>query len=374
VAEVLLIAGEPSGEEHAMTFIPKLLSLRPDLRLWGVGGDVLAARGMELKYHLRDFSSMGFSEVIGKIPFYRKALNDITAEAIKRGTKDAILVDFQDFNLRLAQRLAKHGIRVWYYVAPQAWAWRPWRAQTLAKTVHKLFTILPFESEWFGSRGVKNLVPVPHPLVTNWGKELALTKAKPWSERLMQTPRLMVLPGSRRSEVGPLLPLFMQTVRELKAHIPHMHVSLARVNHLDQRLYDCAQGLVDTWLTPEELPTHLLTSDAALAASGTVTLGTGMMGVPTVVAYQTSLINEFVIRHLIKYDRQVSLTNIILDDWVFPEYLQEQVQVPLMAQSVLSWWSNEAKWNKTMNELAHLQKLLQSGERSVGELMAKAMA
>lgn len=373
MASVLLVAGEPSGEEHAQTFLPQLKSLRSDLSFWGVGGDVLRSQGMELKYHLRDFSSMGFTEVIGKIPFYKNALNVLVQEAVQRQTKDAILIDFQDFNLRLAKRLAAHGIRVWYYVAPQAWAWRPWRAHTLAKTVHRLFTILPFEEKWFRDRGVKQVTPVPHPLTQNWSEALQQLAEKKWSSQLLQNPRLMLLPGSRRSEVGPLLPLMVATVKILKQQIPHMHVSLSRVGHLDAGFYECAQGYVDEWITPEELPFKLLKSDAAIAASGTVTLGTGMMKVPTVVAYQSSLVNEFVVRQLIGYRKPVSLTNIVLENEVFPEFLQQAVQPTLLARSVLSWWRNAPEWNELQQNLAQLQMSLCHGEKAVGEMMAREM-
>lgn len=373
MSEVLLIAGEPSGEEHALSFLPALKKLRPELKFWGVGGDVLEAQGMELLYHLKDFSSMGFTEVVGKIGFYKDALNRLTSEAVARGTKDAVLIDFQDFNLRLAQRLAKNGIRVWYYVAPQAWAWRPWRATTLARTVHRLFTILPFEKKWFRDRGVKQLTAIAHPLTLNWAEALKALPQRRWTSRIATEPRLMVLPGSRRSEVLPLLPLFIETVKALKTIYPKMHVTLSRVSHLDPELYKVAEGWVDEWITPEELPLKLLKSDIALAASGTVTLGTGLLGVPTVVAYQSSLINEFVVRKIIGYNKPVSLTNLVLEEMVFPELLQSQVQVPLLMQSLLSWLKSEEVYNRTVGELAKLPELLSGSEDNVAALMAKEM-
>ena len=149
MASCLLIAGEKSGEEHAMSFFPELKSLVPEAEFYGVGGDELKSHGMDLLYHLKDFSSMGFSEVIGKIPFYFNALSHIEKEVIRRHTKVAILVDFQGFNMRLAKRLSKRGVKVLYYVAPQAWAWKSHRAQALSETVHTLFTILPFEKNGF---------------------------------------------------------------------------------------------------------------------------------------------------------------------------------------------------------------------------------
>jgi lipid-A-disaccharide synthase len=108
----LIIAGEKSGEEHAMSFLPELVKLCPDVKFYGVGGEDLKKEGMELLYHLKDFSSMGFSEVIQKVPFYFKALKNLENEVVRRGTKTAIVVDFQDFNMRLAEKLKKIGVSV----------------------------------------------------------------------------------------------------------------------------------------------------------------------------------------------------------------------------------------------------------------------
>jgi lipid-A-disaccharide synthase len=373
MADVLIIAGEPSGEEHAMSFLPELMSERADLKFWGVGGEKLESLGVELKYHLKDFSSMGFSEVVAKIPFYKRALKSLVDEAIKRNVKDAVLIDFQDFNLRLAQHLAKQGIRVWYYVAPQAWAWRPWRAKTLDKCTHKLFTILPFETSWFRSRGVTNIVPIPHPLISNWSISLAKLHERPWRDSLLVSPRLILLPGSRRSEVGVLLPIFVEVVKALKKEFPEIKVTLAKVTHLDQSLYDCARSVVDHWIDSDHLAEELLHTDTALAASGTVTLGTGLLGVPTIVTYHSSLLNEFVVRKIIKYHQAVSLTNLILKEMIFPEFLQQQAQAPLITNAIRSLWSNPSKWNDVTTKLSQLPKLMSDGEKNVGIMMAKEM-
>jgi len=372
-SSVLIIAGEMSGEEHAMSFFPRLQELRPDLQFWGVGGDLLAKRGVELKYHLKDFSSMGFSEVIGKIPFYRNALRSLVDEAVKRGTTDAILVDFQDFNLRLAQRLKKKNIRVWYYVAPQAWAWRAHRAGTLAKTVQRLFTILPFEAKWFRDRKVSQVTPIPHPLIGTYASQLARLPARPWREGLLKNPRLILLPGSRRSEVAPLLPIFVETVKELRKEIPGLHVTMARVSHVDARYFAPAEGVVDQWITPEELPEALLKSDLALAASGTVTLGTGLLGVPTVVTYKSSLLNEFILRKVVRYFDTISLTNLVLGELVFPEYTQAEVQAPILKAAMLRWLRDPILWNETEQKLARLPGMMRAGESDVGALLAREM-
>lgn len=373
MADCLIVAGETSGEEHAMSFLPRLQELRPEMTFWGVGGEKLQQRGVELKYHLKDFSSMGFSEVIGKIPFYKNALKNIVDTAVQRGTKDAILVDFQDFNLRLAQRLKKRGIRVWYYVAPQAWAWRSNRAGVLAKTVERLFTILPFEEKWFRDRKVMQVTPIPHPLINLYQNQLSRLPQRKWEERLLETPRVMVLPGSRRSEVKPLLPIFIETIKSLRKEIPGLYVTMSKVSHVDDGFYEAALSVVDKWITPEELAEELLISDLALAASGTVTLGTGLLGVPTVVAYQSSLLNEFILRRIIRYSEPISLTNLVLGEIVFPEYTQAEVQVPLLRDSMLRWLKDPTYWNSTESKLATLPAKMRAGIQDVGELLAREM-
>lgn len=373
MADLLVIAGETSGEEHAMSFLPQLLQIRPDVQLWGVGGDRLQALGMRLNYHLRDFSSMGLSEVVGKIPFYRSALKAIETEAVMRGTQHALLVDFQDFNLRLATRLKKRGIKIWYYVAPQAWAWRPGRAGVLANTVERLFTILPFEEAWFHERGVRQVTPVPHPLVKTWSSYIQRLPKREWESRLQESPRLIVLPGSRMAEVMSLLPVFLQSVREIKSRYPKMHITLSYVPHLGEAVYEEAREWVDKWVTPPELPEALLAVDVALAASGTVTLGTGLMGVPTVVAYRSSLLNEFIYNQFVRYRGAISLTNLVLEAEVFPEFTQQRAQSPLLTQAVLRWLEDPAHWAATTSRLARLPGLLTAGEQDVGGVLAREM-
>lgn len=273
-----------------MSFFPELRALSPDTEFFGVGGDDLKNQGMELLYHLKDFSSMGFSEVIQKIPFYFKAMNLLEAEVIKRGTKTAIFVDFQDFNLRLASRLSKRGVKVLYYVAPQAWAWKPHRASILARATHTLFTILPFEKEWFQSRGVKQVRSIPHPLMLTYKHELQDIPAKPygsWNNKL----KILLLPGSRKFEVRLLLPKFAEAINILRKDYK-VEVHLVKVGHIPTDYYDTIKDSVDVWYDSTELTKAMKECHVSLAASGTVTLSTGLFELPTVVCYQGSLLNE----------------------------------------------------------------------------------
>lgn len=371
MASCLIIAGEKSGEEHALSFFSELKRNSPDVQFFGVGGDALKEQGMELLYHLKDFSSMGFSEVIGKIPFYFKALKHIEAEVVRRGTKTAIVIDFQDFNMRLARKLSKRGVKVLYYVAPQAWAWKAHRAQTLAKTVHTLFTILPFEKEWFHSRGVAQVRSIPHPLMLTYKSELGTIPSKPfesWKSKL----KLLLLPGSRRSEISSLLPKFIEAVRELRKTVS-IEVHLVRVGHVDQAAYDYFAHEIDVWYDSTELTQAMRNCHFSFAASGTVTLSTGLFELPTVVCYQSSLLNEFIFYNFIKYQGPISLTNIIHGKMLFPEFLQSGVNAQQLARVINTWIGDEKLYNELKSDLRKTKTLLSGEDFSVPAYMAQVI-
>ncbi len=371
LASCLIIAGEKSGEEHAMSFFPELKELVPDAQFYGVGGEELASHGVELLYHLKDFSSMGFSEVIGKIPFYFNALSRIENEVIKRGTKVAILVDFQGFNMRLAKRLKKRGVKVLYYVAPQAWAWKAHRAQVLSETVHTLFTILPFEKSWFLDRGVKQVRGVPHPLMLTYKDQLQDIPKKPygsWEDKV----KLLLLPGSRRFEIHSLLPIFIQTAIELKKRYK-LEIHLVKVSHIQNDIYEYFKDDIDVWYDSTELTQAMRNCHFSLAASGTVTLSTGLFELPTVVCYQASLLNEFVYYNFIKYKGPISLTNIIHGERVFPEFVQDQVNSSQLTQVISSWLDSENAYNKLKAKLQGTKDLLSGEDFSVPKYMAQVL-
>ncbi len=367
----LIIAGEKSGEEHALTFFPELVKLCPETSFYGVGGDDLKSHGMELFYHLKDFSSMGFSEVIGKIPFYLNALKKIENEVIKRGTKTAILIDFQDFNMRLAEKLKKRGVKVLYYVAPQAWVWKPNRAASLAKNVHTLFTILPFEKDWFSKRGVKQIRSIPHPLMLTYGDQLKALSEKSfqsWGETL----KILLLPGSRKFEVYSLLPEFIKTIKILKQTMK-IEVHLVKVGHINHDFYDLFKSDIDVWYESDALTEAMLQTHFALAASGTVTLSTGLFELPTIVCYRASLLNEFIFNNFIKYQGPISLTNIIHNQMVFPEFVQTNVDPATLANVIRTWTKNEKLYNELKIKLSKTKNLLSGEDFSVPQYMSQVI-
>ncbi len=372
----LIIAGEKSGEEHCMTFFRELKSMVPDVHFWGVGGDELQANGMELKYHLKDFNAWGISEVLKKLPYYIKALNYIESEVVRTNTKVAILIDFQDFNLRLAKRLKKRGVEVLYYVAPTAWIWKEWRAEALGKTVHTLFTIYPFEKEFFGDRGVERTVGVTHPLWLKYkkdleGVELGLEQ-KPF-DSLKQSGTLVLLPGSRRFEVKFLLPLFMSVIEELKK-LYRLKITIVKSSNVDDSFYSKYDHLIDQSYNDSEISEALKEADLSMAASGTVTLTTALYEVPTVVCYKLSWFNAMMYRLIVRYYGPVSMANIIHQKMVFPELLQDAANKKNLLGEMKRFFRDQEYYVRTKEQLSRTRKMLQGESFDVAEYMGKVLS
>ena len=369
----LVIVGERSGEEHALSFFNQLKEKAPTTHFWGVGGDNLKKLGVELIYHLDGFSTFGFSEAIGKIFLYKKRFNKILQEVDARNCKVAILVDFQTFNLHLARYLKARGVAVLYFVAPTAWAWKAYRSQVLQKTVHTLFTIFPFEKEWFLKRGVQRIKSVQHPFLRTYRQELKESQAQVDGKFPADTIRLLLLPGSRNFEVAGLLPLFLQAVNRLSDY--RFQLGLVPCPNVSEHLYAPYLHCIDETFNPdEELASALQWADVALAASGTVVLACALFSLPTVVAYSMrGLVDQFVVDHLIKYKGFKSLPNLIHQKELLPELYFEQCSAYNCARELERWIKDETLYRAVKKELSLTFNLMEKEDADAGYYMAEVI-
>lgn len=371
----LIIAGEKSGEEHVQGFLTELKVKSPGYQFWGVGGDWMINHGVETLYHLNDFSSMGFSEVIAKLPFYKKAKDRIIQECKIRHTTHAILVDFQDFNLRLACSLNKIGIKVIYFVAPQAWAWRPSRAVTLAKNIHTLLCILPFEKEWFTSRGVDKVTVIPHPLQGRFKAFFAENENKLRLKRGLKLKNqftILLLPGSRKLEIKYHLPVYLEAIRELKKEYK-IKVLLSKSSNLDQGLFDSFASEVDSFIEENELAQAFLEADFSIATSGTVTLMAAFFELPTIICYRGSLFNQFIFENFINYQGTIGLANLVAAKKIFPELIQDEVSCYNIRMLVRHWIEDELDFLAIKNDLHVMRSRMPSDEMITVNCMAKVL-
>lgn len=363
----LIIAGEKSGEEHAMTFLETLTKESPGTQFFGVGGQQMESLGVELLYDLKDFSTWGITEAVKKIPFYYKAYGRIVDEVKRRNTKVAILIDFQTFNLKLAMKLEKLGVKVLYYVAPQAWVWKEWRTKYLQASVDTLFCILPFEKKWFMDRGVSKAITIEHPL---------LKKTKPMLEGFLrrtvdfksQEFNLLLLPGSRRFEIEFMLPQFIKACHKLRQKY-NFKLSIVKASSVDNELFAQFENEFDTIYLDTELDEALKNADFSFATSGTVNLSLALYEVPSVIAYDLNLFNKFIAETIVKYQGFVSIPNLILGHEVYPELLGEAFSDYNLVRKASDLFNNKDRYSFVLSELKKLRRLTEGEDIEVSSYL-----
>jgi lipid-A-disaccharide synthase len=320
VGRVMVIAGEPSGDLHGAGLVRELKARRPELELYGVGGDGMARAGMELIAHIRDLSFMGFAEVLKHLPTIRKVRQRLDDVIARRRPDVLVLIDYPGFNLRFARTARAHGIRILYYVSPQVWAWGKRRVKRMKGLIDKMFVVFPFEVEIYRQAGIE-VEFVGHPLLEALGD---VTKAEGLRERLgisKNKTLLGLLPGSRVQEVLRILPIMVQAAEALQNEFD-AEVVVGAAPNLQEGLYhrviDQHKGF---HLVSDATHDLMRGADLAFVTSGTATLETACFGTPMVIVYRTSFATYWIGRMLIAL-KNIGLVNIVAGRQVVPELIQ----------------------------------------------------
>jgi lipid-A-disaccharide synthase len=314
---LLLSAGEASGDLHGSRLVRALGRRRSPLSVFGMGGARLAAEGVDCVARSEDLSVMGLSEVIGKLPTAFGALAALRREARRRSPDAAVLIDFPDFHAILARSLWKQEVPLIYYVSPQVWAWRPARARVIARRARRILTLFPFEAEIYRSLGA-DAIWTGHPIVEDVQEGMAVPSPFPVKTR----PRLVLLPGSRRAEIRRIWP----PLREAAARLSQRRGIEAFVIRAPGASDDLYPGAAEARVSLVASGAHALlaSADLAVVASGTATLETALCGTPMIVVYRASRTSFAIGRRLVKVP-WISLVNIVAGERVVPELLQEDV-------------------------------------------------
>jgi lipid-A-disaccharide synthase len=333
-ARVLVVATEASADLHAARALEELRRLRPGLEAFGMGGPALAAAGLELVHRAEEMSVMGLAEVIPRIPVILRILRDLAAAAAARRPDVALLVDAPDFNLRLAKRLKRLGVKVVYYVSPTVWAWRRRRVRTIARVVDRMLCILPFEERFYEGTGVSARFvghpfagrPLPGP-AEGYRRELALPEGRT---------TVALVPGSRPSEVRRIFPAMLAAAERLRARHPDAQFVVPVAPGLSPAALEAhlaAHRALDVKLVDGRADAVVGASDAALVKSGTSVLEAALMLRPMVVVYKLSWISYLVARLLVRL-AHVGLVNLLAGREVVPELLQRRASPERMAAEI----------------------------------------
>ena len=307
-SDLLIICGERSGDLHGSIIVKKLLSGNPKLKIHCWGGDLMKKSGAIVLEDYRNYSTMGFVEVFSRLNFFYKKLQYCKKHIIEYRPKVVLLIDFPGFNLRLAKFAKKKGFKVHYLIPPKAWAWNQSRANTLAKFVDRIYSILPFEVEFFNKFNC-NISYVGNPLI----KHINVLKNK--DDNFKKT--ISLLPGSRESELKYSIPIFKEIISELKS----FKFLVCGVSNIKKEVYSDFKKFENVTLYFDRTYETVSSSDVAVVMSGTASLEVSLLKVPQVVVYKTSYLSYLIGRLLIQ-TKYISLVNLILDKDVVTELIQ----------------------------------------------------
>ncbi len=356
-----IIAGEASGDLHASNLIKELkrVDASSTFRCWG--GDLMQTQGATLVNHYRDLAFMGFIEVIANLKTILRNIDFCKKDILENRPDALILVDYPGFNLRIAKFAKQQGIKVFYYISPQVWAWKQSRVHNIKKYVDRMFVILPFEKDFYKKfdydvdfvghpliDAIENLTSNPSPKErgeeANWKKENGLS----------ELPIVALLPGSRKQEINVMLNLMLEAAKAFK----DVQFVIAGAPSISKDFY---QSLIKentqvriVYNQTYQLLTH---SKAALVTSGTATLETALFGVPEIVCYKGNAISYHIAKRLIKVE-YISLVNLVMNREVVKELIQNELTVKNLVTELKGLLYDNKKRNQLEKDYFELKQLL----------------
>lgn len=353
---IFFVAGEASGDAQAARLAHALLRLAPELELVGVGGAKMRDAGVKTLVDVGELSVMGISEVVAALArvlgVYRRVV------AALRGPERpdlVVLVDFPDFNLRVARAAKRAGVKVFYYVSPQVWAWRERRVRQIRERVDAMVVLFPFEEEFYAQHGVDARF-FGNPLAEDVraSRDPTETRARYGASRGRSL--VALLPGSRAPEIRRHLPLMLEVARSLAGRARFV---IARAPGIDREpiaeRIDAA-GL-DVTVADDDTYDLLAAADAAVMASGTATVESALLGCPAVVVYRMSGLSYRVARLLVR-TRFIAMPNILLDAPVYPELIQGEATSEAVSRALLRWLDDSAARDEVRRRLGAVREAL----------------
>ena len=338
VLKLMIAAGEPSGDAHGAALVNALRATKSDLTFFGATGPLMRAAGVETTVNSDDLAIMGIVEVGRVFPRFIKAFRKLRDAAIQKSPDAVILVDWPEFNLRLAAALHRRGLKVIYYISPQLWAWRPGRVSKIKENVDLLLSILPFEADWYKAHGVDHVEFVGHPLS---GEVKARFEREEFCRRNNLDPSrpiISFLPGSRQKEVERILPPMLDAIEELRRVRPEVQtVVVIAPSRTAQETYELMSSRNQSGIgtvVQQQTREALAASEAAAVASGTATLEAALLETPMVVVYKESPVNWHTLGRLITV-QHFGLVNLVAGKEIAKELMQDNLTGKNLAQELL---------------------------------------
>ncbi|PCI29604.1 MAG: lipid-A-disaccharide synthase [SAR324 cluster bacterium] len=352
--KLMVIAGEASGDLHGGHVLLELKKLRPDLEIFGTGGQLIESTGAHLYYRVEDLAVIGFIEVMKRYKYYKGIFDEMVSKLDEERPDAVFLVDYAGFNLRFAAEAKKRGIKVIFYIAPQVWAWKKNRIHKMKAFIDELIVLFPFEVDFFKENGMVAHC-FGHPL---------LDIAKPSLDRKEfsqkwglenQNKRISFLPGSRKNEILKHLPLLIQVVENLaiqRANLQFIFPLAPTVTREEVLPY--FEGVkAEVQIVEQDTYNAVANSDFAVVASGTATLETAILQTPMLIFYKVSPLTYLIAKFILRIG-DIGLPNIVARKKIVPELVQHS-SPETMVKMILSYLEDRPKYQEVRDNLAQLK-------------------
>lgn len=369
--KILIITGESSGDIHGAALSRSLAAFKPDLKIFGVGGSEMRKSGVHIIQDNKEMAVVGILEIFGKIRLLYRVFKKIKYEIISGKYSALVLIDYPTFNMMLAWIASKHGLPVFYFIAPQVWVWGKIRLKLLTRIVNKMFVILPFEKEIYENAGM-DVEFVGHPFIGEVKTALERDKAYKIFGLDKNRKIIGILPGSRSQEIKTLLPVMLESARIIKKEIPTVQfvLPLAKTVKNDEVSGQIKQSGLEIKVIEGFTYDVISMSDLLIVASGSVTLEAAILKKPMIIVYKLHLITYFIAR-LVCHISTIGLVNIIAGKEVVPELHQGNATSENITSWVLKALRDEKYYERMKLELAKIEPLL--GEKGASQTTAKSI-
>lgn len=369
--EILIIAGESSGDLHGSALVNSIFKINPDLKISGIGGDLMKESGVNLIYHIKDFNFLGFFEVIKHLPYITKVRDNILEYVKKNKIQNAILIDYPGFNLNIAKKLKKEGVKIFYYISPQLWAWGSGRVKKVKKLIDEMLVVFPFEQDYYTTRGV-NATYVGHPLLERIKNYEFISKEEFCSKYNLDQNKeiLAVLPGSREHEVSLIFPPLIKAAVKI-AEKYDMQIVVGCANTIDSEIFNTLSHEGNFTVIKGNNFEIKRYAKFGLVKSGTTTVESAFLGLPVIIVYKTSPITYFIGKSVIQV-KNIGMINILSGENTVPELIQNDANPEKIFSTAERLLDDNKKIERIKNK--YLEIIEKFGSNSPSETAAKIIS
>lgn len=357
---IAVVAGEASGDQLGAGLIKRLKGYYPDAVFYGIGGPLMQQQGFQRLHEMDEISMIGLEGVFTRLPGIIKIRRQLIDRFISDMPDVFIGIDVPDFNLGLEKKLTRHAITCIHYVSPTIWAWRSYRIKSIKKAVTHMLVLFPFEAKLYQMHDVP-VTFVGHPIADEVDSVADQSTCRLSYNLRKDCELIALLPGSRTSEIQRHAGLFIQTAERLAKSYPDTEFIISAVNHKAEvfitQLLEQNSSSLRIQVSTNNVRQVISASDLVLAASGTVTLETALMGKPMVVAYKVSKISELMVR-LFSRVSFYAMPNFLLEEPIIPEFVQQQATSENLSRALIRYLKDDELRIKTINKFIEIKDKL----------------